>query len=195
MVDKYTMKTIMVSFHAIPATHMALMSQLPSITSLCVLKFFKLMLIIFELQVVLVLIIWFLTWKNIKNYSNWYAPSPNLKTILLQAHLVQCLWLSADQNLQADYYHLVHSYIVVKCVTFDRKIKRSDLNVVISRSRFFTCSLSNGFLFHLSLYRFRTGQRSDAASYCEPTNSTKSQRIDRGIYPDKANISYSRCDS
>ena len=80
-------------------------------------------------------------------------------------------------------------------VTFDRKIKRSDLNVVISRSRLSTCSLSNGFLFHLSLYRFRTGQRSDAASYCEPANSTKSQRIDRGIYPDKANISYSRCDS
>ena len=115
VVNKYTMKTIMVSFHAIPATHMALINQLPSITSLWVLKIFKLMLIIFELQVVLVLIIWFLTWKNIKNYSNWYAPSPNLKTILLQAHLVQCLWLSADQNLQADYYHLVHSYIVVKC--------------------------------------------------------------------------------
>ena len=28
------------------------------------------------------------------------------------------------------------------------------------------------------LYRLRTGQRSDAATYCEPANSTKSQRID-----------------
>ena len=83
----------------------------------------------------------------------------------------------------------------MQVVTFDRKIKRSNLNVVISRPRLSTCSLSNGSLFHLSLYRFRTGQRSDAASYCELANSTESQRIDLGIYPDKANISYSRCDS
>ena len=61
-------------------------------------------------------------------------------------------------------------------VTFDRKIKRSNLNVVISRPRLFTCSLSNGSLFRLSLYRLRTGQRSDTASYCEPANSTKSSR-------------------
>ena len=87
---------------------------------------------------------------------------------------------------------------LVPCVTFDRKIKRSDLNVVIvvpDSPRIFLCS---SLVFHVSpklCYRFRTGRRSGAASYCEPANSTKSQRIDLGIYPDKANISYSRCDS
>ena len=35
-------------------------------------------------------------------------------------------------------------------VTFDRKIKRSDLNVVISRPRLSMCPLSNGSLFYLS---------------------------------------------
>ena len=38
-------------------------------------------------------------------------------------------------------------------VTFDRKIKRSDLNVVISRSRLSTCScVLNVFLFRLSSF-------------------------------------------
>ena len=83
-----------------------------------------------------------------------------------------------------------------RAVTFDRKIKRSDLNVAISRSRLSTCSCFRWVpVSSKLLYRLRTDRRSDTATYCEPANSTKSQRIDLSIYLDKANISYSQCDS
>ena len=73
-------------------------------------------------------------------------------------------------------------------VTFDRKIKRSNLDVAISRPRLSTCSYIQWVPVPPKLlYRLRTGRRSDAATYCEPANSTKSHRIDPGIYPDKAN--------
>ena len=87
--------------------------------------------------------------------------------------------------------------LVIRRVTFDRKIKRSNLNVVISRSRLFTCSCVQWVpVLPKFLYRLRTGQRSDATLLiANVLNSTKSQRIDLGIYPDKANISYSQCDS
>ena len=83
-------------------------------------------------------------------------------------------------------------------VTFDRKIKRSNLNVVISRSRLSTCSCVPIVVPvpPKLLYRLRTGQRSDVTLLIvNVLNSTKSRQIDRSIYLDKANISYSQCDS
>ena len=73
-------------------------------------------------------------------------------------------------------------------VTFDRKIKRSNLNVVISRPRLSTCScVPMGPCSRLSLYSLRTGQRSDATLLIvNVLNSTKSRQIDLSIYPDKA---------
>ena len=73
-------------------------------------------------------------------------------------------------------------------VTFDRKIKRSNLNVVISRSRLSTCSCVQWVPVPSKLrYRLRTGQRSGAALLIASLrNSTKSRQIDIGIYPDKA---------
>ena len=77
---------------------------------------------------------------------------------------------------------------MLKIVTFDRKIKRSDLNVVISRPRLSTCSYVQWVPVPPKLlYRLRTGQRSDATLLiANVLNSTKSRQIDLSIYPDKA---------
>ena len=93
---------------------------------------------------------------------------------------------------------LISALFLSLTVTFDRKIKRSDLNVVISRPRLSTCSYVP-----VVVPRFRLSYViglapvgvSCKATYCEPANSTKSRQVDLGIYPDKANISYSQCDS
>ena len=73
-------------------------------------------------------------------------------------------------------------------VTFDRKIKRSDLNVAITRPRVSTCSYIQWVPVPPKFfYRLRTGQRSNATLLiANVLNSTKSQRIDLSIYPDKA---------
>ena len=50
--------------------------------------------------------------------------------------------------------------------------------MAITRPRVSTCSE-----FRLSPYRLRTRQRSDAATCCEPANSTKSFEVDLDILP------------